>query len=65
MAEQTPDPRDRTAWLKLADQWVAFSQLPLHRMDQRDEGATPEGLWRGDVRGPATPDKRASGDVAN
>jgi hypothetical protein len=65
MAELISDPRDRTAWLKLADQWVAFSQLPLHQMDQSPEGPTPEGLWRGVVRGPTTPDKRVGGEAAN
>jgi hypothetical protein len=63
MAELISDPRDRAAWLKLADQWVAFSQLPLHRMDQFR--TTPEGMWRGDVRGPTAPDKRASEEAAN
>lgn len=50
-AELVADPVARSAWLKLAEQWVAFSQIPFHRTPQpKAEGAAADkGLWRGAV----------------
>jgi hypothetical protein len=48
-AELVADPGARNAWLKLAEQWVAFSQIPFHRTAQpkAESPAAERGLWRG------------------
>lgn len=49
-AELVVDPIARSAWLKLAEQWVAFSQIPFYGTPQTtSEGAANTGLWRGAI----------------
>jgi hypothetical protein len=42
------DVRDRTKWLKLADDWIALSQMPVHAGPKAHYPKIPHrGLWRG------------------
>jgi len=43
------NPAARKAWLQLAEQWVAFSQIPFHRPPpaKPEIGMADKGLWRG------------------
>jgi hypothetical protein len=47
-AELVSDPRDRAHWLKLADDWIALSQIPFQSDLTADTTHGPQaGLWRG------------------
>jgi len=47
-AEVTLDARDRAKWLKLADAWMALSEVPFQaRLPQSREENSLAGLWRG------------------
>jgi len=47
-AEAIPDVRDRAMWLKLADDWMALSEIPFQTRSPHSKGESPlAGLWRG------------------
>lgn len=46
-AEAMPDVRDRAKWLKLADDWMALSEIPFQTMPKSREENPHVGLWRG------------------
>lgn len=50
-AATVPDVRDRAKWLKLADDWMALSEVPFQTgiPQTRDENPLA-GLWRGRSR---------------
>lgn len=49
-AELVADPAARNAWIKLAEQWVAYSQIPFHGPPATQSDAMPDkGLWRGAI----------------
>lgn len=47
-AKAISDGRDRAKWLKLADDWMALSEIPFqaHRPQSSEENSLA-GLWRG------------------
>jgi len=46
-AEAVSDLRDRTKWLKLADDWIVLSRMPLHTGAKAHFPRIPHsGFWR-------------------
>ena len=44
------DPRDRAHWLKLAEDWMILSRLPLQSVTTAyDTRVAQSGLWRGEL----------------
>ncbi len=54
-AELVSHPRDRDHWLKLAEDWMAFSLIPFQSDPNADNPRRPQsGLWRGESLGNRT-----------
>lgn len=50
-AEAIADVRDRAQWLKLADDWMALSEIPFQTTIPKRRQENPlAGLWRGERR---------------
>lgn len=45
------DPRDRSRWLKLAEEWTTLSRIPFQSDAVADQKRVPQqtGLWRGEL----------------
>lgn len=54
-AELASGPGDRAQWLKLAEDWIAFSRIPFQSELAADTTPAPQpGLWRGEFLGRRT-----------